>query len=670
MSEPLTDTDLCALIDAELSDSIGVADDLSEDRQDNLDLYLGKAKGVLAPPETEGRSKVVSRDVLDTIEWIMPSLMRMFSGSDQVVRFEPDEDADEQGAEDATAYVSYLIHRKNDGFVLLHDAIKNCLIERIGVIKVHKDTRTEQKEENYDGVTQLDLEALQSDPEVEVVSAEPGEVDETFGPTFAVTVRRRLEVPQFLAEGVPPEEFRMARDARSVSSARFTAHVVERTLSELKSKGYDPDIVDSLALDDSYINDIEASNRREDTGISRHETDESQRKVLLVDAYILADVNGDGISELRRVVKVGTTVFENTVFDEPPFAVFSPILMPYRIIGMSFADLIADIQIIKSVLQRQVLDNVYLTNNPMRTVLDNNRVNIDDLLSPRPGGIVRVKEQGAVQDLTTPFVAAAGMSMIDYFDKVRQTRTGVSELSQGVNPESLEKSAIGSQGVATLADAAAQRIELVARVLSETGMKQLYLLMLKLVTQTPNRAQQVKINGRWLQIDPRSWKNRYDMTVSVGIGTSNKQQQIANLESIIGKQQLALPVGLATLGNIHHSLTRLTEVMGYKDAGQFWSSPPDGQPEGQQDGQEQQGDGTAEALVQAEQIKAQAAGERAQLDAQVKTQGTLSKIQSDERIAKLNAEVELLKKWLETAGGSAEALQFALSQVQLPGGQQ
>jgi hypothetical protein len=680
----MTDEDLAALVDHELSNAIGVDDELAQAGERNLDYYHGEPVGNLAPPEVEGRSKVVSRDVLDTIEWIMPALMRLFAGSDEVVRFEPDAPEEQQGADDATAYIGYLIHRKNNGFLLLHDAIKSALIARRGVVKCYCDKSWEQREERYTGLSVIEREALLADPEVELISEEIIEADLNGMPgvpqgaqlppelltTYNVHVHRRQQLVTLRAEGCPPEEIRISRKARSIESAPFVAHVVERTVSELKSLGYDPALVDSAADDAS----LEGAGERE----ARHgydgswhwndSPDPSQRKITLAESFVTVDFNGDGIAEYRRIVKAGNVVFENDVVDDNEFALFCPILMPYKAIGLSVADLVTDLQEIKTALTRQVLDNVYLSNNPMREVVEG-QVNLDDLLSPRPGGIVRVKAPGMTRDLVTPFVASNGMTLIDYFDKVREARTGITDFNQGLNPESLSKTNVGSMGVEALINAGMQRVELIARVFAETGIKRLYLLMLKLACQHVNRVQQVKINGRWMMIDPRAWRNQYDMTVSIGIGTASRQQQIANLREILGLQKEAAAVGLATPTNAYKALTRLAEAMGYRDSDQFFTAPKSdaAAPGAQGAPQPDDSQAAAQALIQAEQIKAQSSQQRAQMDNASKLQIAQMKIESDERIAQMKAETDLIKQHMAKLGDGIDAIKRALGLVQVGG---
>lgn len=644
----MADSDLVALIDKELGQAIGADDYTARQRAKAMEYYHGEAEGDLAPPNIPNRSKVVSKDLMDTVEWAMPSLMDIFASADDIVKFEPDSPEDEQACADATNYVGYLIHRRNEGFITLHDAIKQCLIARMSVVKVYADRRWEHRQETYNGLLGPEVAALGDDPDIEIVEQREGEPAMAPGPdgqpmplpTFDVVVQRRSERLEFVGEGVPPEEIRIAKDTRIISDTRFIAHEREVTISDLVSLGYEQDLIDALPDHDEDAGSDDELARHDYDG-SHHdddEGDESQRKVTLTEAYIRVDYDRDGIAEYRRVVKARGVVFENDVTDDHPFALFTPILMPYKAIGLGFWDLVEDLQRIKTALTRQVLDNVYLSNNPITDVVEG-QVNLDDVLQPRPGGIRRVKNLDAIRTGSVPFVAGAGLQMIEQFDQIRDTRTGVTELNSAVNAESLAKGNVGSEGVQALMNQGAQRLRLIARVLAETGIKRMYYLMLKLVTQHQDRPQQVKINGRWLQIDPREWKTRYRMEISVGVGTFGRQQQVANLALIGQAQEKLMPLGLVTPTNVYNTAKRLGEAMGYRDAEQFFTAPQEGQTPPQGEGDE--GSPEAQAIVAAEQIKAQASLQKAQMDNETRMQIAQAEIESKERVAMYEAQEKI-----------------------------
>lgn len=231
-------------------------------------------------------------------------------------------------------------------------------------------------------------------------------------------VKRKSEEERYVCIGVPPEEIRIAKDCRVIDDVRYIAHEVERTTSDLISEGWPKKEVDLLPTGNTAEGDEEKDGRHDYDGswdYDQDEGDKSQRKVLVTEAYVRCDYDGDGKAEYRRIVKAGTYVHENEVTDDHPFALFTPILMPYKIIGLSFYDLVEDLQRIKTALTRQVLDNVYLSNNPMTEVVEG-QVNLDDLLNPKPGGLRRVKQLGMTREIAIPFVAGAGLEIIQQID--------------------------------------------------------------------------------------------------------------------------------------------------------------------------------------------------------------------------------------------------------------
>jgi hypothetical protein len=630
----MTDAELCTLIDSESKASIGVEDYFSRDREKALSFYMGEAKGDLSPPDTEGRSQVVSKTLMDTVEWAMPCLMRMFS-QDDVIRFVPDHPDDDQHVEDASDYIAHIFYRKNNGFTTLHDAIKSALLFRMGVVKVYCDHRWEHKQETYRGLSMMEVQALQQDQEIEVVSVEPdGELSQDLlmqgmppemAQTFTVKAKRSQQHKDFKCEGVPPEEIRIARDCRTIEDVRYIAHVVQRTKSDLLSEGWPQEEVDRLNNENSSEGDAERFDRQKYDGAFTNavdEGDESQHKITVTEAYVRVDFDGDGIAEYRRILKAGQYIHENEVTDDHPFALFTPILMPYKVIGLSFYDLVEDLQRIFTALDRQLLDNAYLANAPRMGVREG-QVNLDDLLSPRPGGLIRIKP-GAPPDalvpISIPFVGNQILEVRQHFGQVHDTRSGVTEMNSALNSESLAKGNIGSEGVSSLITQGQQRLELVARVLAEGGVKRMWLLLLKLVTQYQDRPAQMKIDGKWLQVDPRAWRNKYDMTLSVGVGTSGRQQKLQGLQLIGMAQEKLFQVGAVTPENAYNLGCDVAKASGERQTDRYFSKPnpnpgPQPPPEAVQVEQLRQ-----QGAMQLAQAKSQDAAHAREIDAQVTVQ--------------------------------------------------
>lgn len=450
---------------------------------------------------------------MEVVEWAMPSLMRMFSSDDDVIRFEPSSSGDETVCKQATDYCAYILHRKNDGFVVLHDAIKSALITRCGWVKVYCEHSWDVRQSYYEGLTDIEVQALQANEnltvdevvqvqevQVPVVNGQPGQPN-AHPQTFNVRCSIRNKKTNFRVVGVPPEEMWVSKDSRNLNEVRCIGQDTPRTVSELISLGYDPDLVAEIPTgteNDTYGERYEREKYDNSWTTNNYETqDPSQRMVILQECYVRCDFDGDGQAEYRRVVKAGTIIFENDVVDDHAFAFFTPFLMPYKLTGISLYDLVEDLQRIQTAINRQYLDNLYLANTPMRGVVEG-MVTLDDLLNPRPGGLVRMKQAGMIQDLAVPDIGPSALSGIQYFQSVRDSRTGIKEFSQGLVGDELSKSNIGSQGVALLHDAAAQRIELIARVLAETGVKRIYKLLLKLICQYQSGPVEARISGQWV----------------------------------------------------------------------------------------------------------------------------------------------------------------------------
>lgn len=637
-NRPMSDSEICAVIDGELSQSVGHNDDVSLLRQSAMQCYMGEATGDLSPPDIEGQSKVVSKDLMDTVEWIMPSMMRLFCGSDTVARFEADSMADEKACEDATKYITHIIQEQNEGFRILHDAIKNALIQRTGIVKVYYCKDSDVRQENYNGITALDLETLQSDRSVEIVSVE--QVDEQF---FNAVVSTVGPSQPYMISGVPPEEFRYNRDAKSIEKARFVAHESKKTRSDLVDMGLSDDEIRSLPMGDDW-GDQSGEEVTRSTVLSLYGSepeafDKSQEKYSLTEAWLKIDADGDGKAEYRRILKCGKVILENEVTDDHPFAMFCTVLMPYQAQGLSMYDLILDIIHIKTSLTRNMLDNAYQANNS-RTAVIEGQVNIDDLLNNVSNGIIRCDSLDSMREITTPFMGTAGLTMLDHFDKIRDGRTGVTEFNQGLGGNELSNTNIGSEGYQAMANSAMQRVELIARVLAETGIKRLYRLTLKMVTQNHDRSAELKVNGKFIQIDPREWKTQYRVSISVGMAAISREAQVNNMNMVMQWQERGAQFGLATPKNAYNALSRAVENMGYRDAGQFFTAPPD-EPQEEQPPEPDPKDVLA---AQLKQMDIDAQNKRNEADNQVKLTIAQWQIQSAERIAGERIRADLLTK--------------------------
>ena len=620
--ELMDDGELQSVLRAEFDDARDYhTNQLGNERQKAGDYYLGAKFG----NEQEGRSSVVSTEVADTIEYVMPSLMRIFASTDEAVRFMPRGPEDVEAAEQASEYVNWVLNNENAGFTILHNWFKDALLNKMGVVKFWWDEKVETSTEEYEGLSDPEFALLVSDQAVEVVEHEQkvlqaAVVDPMSGVMVSpqivsheVTVRRRRKYGCIKVDNVPPEEFFANKRARSLEDARFVAHRVEMTASDLIAMGYDRDLVESKAGATSDLEtDAERSRRFSDLA-KNDPADDSQRTVLVTECYVRVDYDGDGIAELRRIVCFGEDmeVAANDPFDHIPFAVVSPILMPHKLVGRSLAELVMDLQLIKSTVLRQLLDNLYLSNNSRVVVVDG-QVNLDDLLTNRPGGIVRSAAPGMVSPLSVPQIGQQAFGMLEYLDAVREQRTGINRASMGLDADKLQSTT--AIAVQAQMSASQGKIEMIARVFAETGMRALFKGLLHLATKYENRPKIIRLRGKFVPMDPRNWKTEYDVSVNVGLGTGQTQERMQALMMVLGKQeqlmqQLGLQNPVVSPNQYLNTLKQLVQLAGFKDSGQFFAAQIDMQAMAQQQGEKPPSPAELEmakvqAKVQADQAKA------------------------------------------------------------------
>jgi hypothetical protein len=672
MAKGLTDDELKAITDQEMRAAVGFwSGRLAMQRQKAMVYYLGEAKLDLTPPEIEGRSSVVSPDVRNTIESMLPQLMVKFSGSDRVVEFEANKPGDEKAAEQATDYVNYIYHVRNAGERISYNWMKDALLSKNGIIKVWWDDRHETKREEYNGLSDVELSQLMDDDEIEVTEQKsyPDEDDvekrqeaisqlmaqgqqaqqaamqgdqqaaqalqqiaqqmqqiEATPPVllYDVVCKRTKEGGKVCVENVPPEEFLISRKAKSIQDASFVGHRVARSRSDLKSMGYKN--VDAISGDDQSANfnlervqrlqfDDEMAYLNADQITS---SDESQQMVSVTECYIRCDFDGDGISELRKVVRAGNQLLENEVVDCAPFVSITPIPMPHKFFGLSVADLALEGQRINTSMLRGVLDNTYLQINGRYFAVDG-QVNLDDLLASRPGGVVRMKQAGMAGRLDQGSGdSQLGLTMLEYMKGFQEDSTGWSRNSAGTDVNALNSPVTATQAT-IVTNKADMRTDLIARNFAE-GFRDLFRMILKLCSQYGAKRDVVKLRGEWAEVAPRDWRNGFETTVNVGLGTGNKDQNLAHLNILLQQAMAGLQDGTATPENLYQIKAEIVKGMGFKSADKYVTDPSKVPPKPPAPGPMELEQVKGQVATQVEQIKAQAHKDVEQFKAQMQAQ--------------------------------------------------
>jgi len=649
--DKMTEDELRSILDFELYNALGRHDgELSEQRRKSMHAYYGQKIG----NEVAGRSRIVTRDVLEVVEWAMPELMDVFTSDDTVAIFAPKSEKDQAEAEQATDYVNHLFFNENDGFTVFYNMMKDALLQKTGTVKVWWDDTPETKREEYSGLDDFQFQKLVYDEDMEVLEhtetpLADAETAQALGvPELMlhdITVERTYNDGRIRVEVVPPEEMLISKRARTIEDAQLVAHRIYLTVSEVKEMFPDADMekIEEMVGDDEQEWDEEF--------IARHDFDDVYggddsfsnrwlgRKVWITECYIKIDWDGDGITELRKITKAGQYILENIEVDEKPFAIITPIAIPHKLFGMSLADITMDLQITKSAILRNILDNNYnLTHGRFEAV--DGQVNMDDLLTSRPGGVVRVKQAGALRRLDTPPIPAGGYDMLQYLDQQRDGRTGISKFRTGLDTDFLNNAKAGP--VDNQMEAANARLRLYARSFKETGFKRMFNLMYKNVVMHQQRPQMINLRGEWTQVDPTSWGGDCNVTVKTGLGHGDRGKKIQEM-SLIGQNYAMLRQDpemreMVSRKNIYHSFKEGLKAMDHKNVGDFITDPNSLEP------YKPQPDPKAEA----EKMKAQADMKRIEMEGQ-KMQMEGQKMQAQMGLEQQKAQLEVQKIKIDMA---------------------
>jgi hypothetical protein len=703
---PMTEQDLRYITDREINDSYDwTFGKVATERAKAEQYYLGLPVGDLAAPAIPGRSSIVSTDVSDTVEWLLPALIEIFTAGDKVVEFTAQKESDEQAAEQTTDLVNYVFYQQNPGWQVLYTWIKDALIQKNGIVKVWWDPTPDTVREEYHGMTDIQFAMLMQDNTVKPVehtaypdpmavqaaqqqyqqavqqfpmaqqqyqqaaqqramqaqqpqqpsqmppgAPQPGQPPQGMPPQqqplppppqppqppdvsklpqlHDVAVIRTKASGKVCVDNVPPEEFLISRRSKRIGDGPH-GHRVKRTISYLRQQGYKN--VDQITSDDIANPSLnqEAIVRRslEDAPYGFEDSDgdgdETMREVWLTEWYTQVDFDGDGIAEWRKVVRSGEAILENVPFDGSPFVSLCAVPLPHLFFGLSPAEQAMSTQRLKTTVLRGIIDNQQMQINGRMYAVDE-EVNLDDLLTNRPGGIVRVKTPQSVGTLQQGMGDTAGAyQLLEYADTSKQERTGVMKLTQGSDADILNTTAAGNKN---MTDRSNQRVKLIARIIAETAMKDLFRLIQKLLSEYQDRSMTMKLRGEWVDVDPRAWKNQFDMTCDVGLGTGDKSTAIAHLTMMGQAQQQALQIGVATPQNIYNTLKKVPALLGYKNADEFFTDPSKAPPKPPQPDPKI-------AQIQAKgQSDQQIEAQRQQFDAQ--------KAQADQQLEVLKAHLE------------------------------
>ena len=656
--KPMTEQDIEGIAREAVQDAVDFCEsEIAEDRIKAQRYFDGETD----IGEEDGRSKVVATKVRDTVRAIKPSLMRVFLSTDKPVEFVPRNQEDVLMAEQATKYMHYQFNELN-GYRVLNDAIHDSLIKKVGVVKVYWDTYQDQEIYDFQDLNDMEFSVLVNEDDVEVLEHTTKmvmEIDqmgmEMEAPRHDLKIARTVEKGKMCVESVPPEEFFIDRNSRSIDDYYVVAHRTEMRVGDLVAMGYDyEEVYDLSGLQHSdTFSEVEEYQRRgyEEDYSDEDVQDPSMRLVAVTEAYIKIDVNGTGVAQLQKVTLGGNQykLLDYEPCGHIPFAVFEVDPEPHTFYGRSVADLILNDQDAATAMLRGVLDNVALTNNPRVEIVDG-AVNVDDLLNNEIGGIIRVKQSGAIQPQAVPFVAGQTLSALQYFDQQVEDKTGVTKASTGLSPDALQSTT--ATAVAATMQAQAAQIEVMARNLAEGGMRQMFKLMMKVMVENVDEEQMMRLQGQnYTPVDPRSWNTSMDVSINVGLGTGREDQKVAALNQALQMQIQIFQSygpgnGIVSLSNIRNTLSDILAINGVRNSERYFmpiNQMMEQQMMQQQQQQQMQGQQQSDpnaAYLQAEQMKMQAKMQSDQMKVMAKSQLDQQKMMLDAQQAMANDDLK------------------------------
>ena len=625
--------------------------DIREDRE-RAQKYFD---GAVDLSHEEGRSKVVSTKVRDVVRGAKPGLMRVFLNNGKFVEFIPKSSEDVTNAEQATAYTHWVFD-KVGGYNVLSNAIHDSLVKKVGIVKVWWNNATVSESHTYENLSDDEVEMLVSDDEVEIIEHSQEltmEMDEmgmeVSRNVHSMLISHKYEEGEMVVEGIPPEEFFIDGSAKSIDDAYIVCHKSEKRAGDLVAMGFDQDVIDGLVGEDDDSNESEEKLLRFGENADSDDeavNDPSMRAIIVTEAYLKIDIEGDGVPTLHKFLCGGTNyeILEQEPWDKAPFADFHVDPEPHAFYGRSLAELVMNDQDTTTSVLRGILDNVALVNTP-RLEVNEDLVIMDDVLNNEIGAVIRSEQIGSVNPLVVPFVAGSTLPALQYLDMLVEEKTGISKMSMGLNADALQNTT--ATAAAITQQASAGHVEVMARNLAE-GMKRLFQLMLHVSIKNSPDEQMMRLNGEFISVDPQVWNSSMDMQINVGLGTGQEDVKAAALMQTFQTQQQIWQTygptnGLVTMTMMRNTLADTLSLSGIKNADRYYA-PMSPESEAQlmaqmaeqaaqaaaQSGE--QGDPVADAMITSEQIKAQAKMQGDQMRMQGKMQGDQIKLQAEMQV--------------------------------------
>lgn len=671
MDKEFSEQSLKALISSEISDARLMRDkDFTECLSRNEKYYNGIMEDT---PAADGWSRFQTRDVSDVMGWTLPGIIRVFTASDRMVDYQPRRPGDEEVTDQSSDYANFIFWNDNDGYRILWDATHDSLLLADGIVKTWWDDSEIVEYSTHTGLSAESLALLLDDEDVELVSQSEDSIElqgdngESMAvPIYDVKIKRIESRGRIKIQAIEPENFLKDRSSITIEDARFLAHRdPHMTRSGLIKMGFDRDIVESLPGNTAsfpvYGDDFQ---RDEFNGFSQG--DRSTDLIELYECYIKADVNDDGIAETVLAYYAGNggagELLDWEVWDDDPCFTQIPCEpVPHRFQSRSLAGEVVDIQQIKTVITRGLLNNTYQVLNPRKDIEAGSVINMDELVNPTVGGtIIRKPGSQPINYDVQPSIMDSALAALQHMDTVTEMRTGVSRASLALDPQTLQNQTATASN--NQMDSKYSQVELIARNQAELGWKKVFEKVLKLIVKHQDRPRMIRLRDEWVEMDPRQWNAGMDAVINVGLGTGSRDRDMGMLNSILGTQIAFTDrfqasgmsaQALDMLPRVVKTATKIAEAAGIRNADSFYpeikpeeleqikkqaeqaaQQPP---PEVQIAQQKMQAD------MQLQQSKLAGDQQKAQADMQITQQKDAASLQMEQQKMQMSSQLEQIK---------------------------
>jgi len=613
--EKLEDDEIVAILDSNIRQSIGSFDsDLARERKKVTDYY----NAALPKPAHDGNSRYVSQDVYDTVESMKAALLETFSSGSRIVKFAPQGPEDVQLASVCSAYTDFVLFRQNDGFGLFRSVIHDGLVARAGIAKVFWQESSEEDLQEFEGLSQSELDMVLAEDDVELV-----ESDEDENGLISGVVSSPVSTSQVVVEAIPPEEFLIESQAVSLEKANFVAHRTRKTLSELRDMGFDEDILDSIGESHEDVEletDAELLARFDNIGSDRGNSSrgyqDQVRTIMVYEIYINLDIEGTGIAKLHRILKAGNAILEKEEVDRLPFVVFTPLPIPHAFYGSNFAEKLVATQNARTILTRSILDHAMITNNPRYMVVKGGLTNPRELIDNRVGGLVNVSRVDAISPMPQASLNPFVFQTLQLLDEDKEDNSGVSRLSQGLNKDAIshQNSAAMVEQLATMSQ---QRQKIIARNFANQFVKPLFHLIYQLVVENEDQQKIIDLSGEYVQVNPSVWESKRDVMVQLHLGYG--EQEAESQKHLMMHQMFSQdPIlqGMYQPQNAYALVKDVMEKAGIMNVSDYLT-PPDQLPPPQPDPAQEMQMQMAQKQIELQERQTAVAEAKAQVDAQI-----------------------------------------------------